>query len=122
MKYLDSKTLDIIKQDQDNREALIRRHVYEAMEELDPPDLSESIVASYFVWAHTLTPNQVGQEICYHMTSGVRSSQAGSLLDQCTGKVVDWVCFDKEQRCGLVRVAFPLKMLPASLEVVDASH
>jgi len=111
MKYLDSNTLDIIRQDLDQREELIRKAVYEALFQLDKPDLSESIVASYFICARNLSPAQVGKEICYHMTSGVRKAEAGSLLEQCTGKVVDSVCFDKEQRCGLVRVAFPLKML-----------
>lgn len=114
MSCLDSKTLDVIKVDLDNRESVIRTAVYEALSQLPNPDLSENIVASYFVWSNTLTPTEIGKEICYHMTSGVRHPQEGTLLDQCTGKVVDSVCFDADRRCGLIRVAFPLKMLQDS--------
>jgi len=111
MAVLSSEVLETIKFDLDNREDTIRRAVYEALAQMPAPDLSESIVASYFVWTTDLRPAEVGKEICYHMTSGVRKAKAGLLLDDCTGKVVDCVSFDKEQRCGLVRVAFPLKML-----------
>ena len=111
MACLSENILKKIKVDLDQREDVIRQSVYEALVSLDKPDLSDSIVVSYFIWAQNLTPAKVGKEICYHMTSGVRHSKSGSLLDQCTGKVVDSVCFDKQQRCGLIRVAFPLKML-----------
>ena len=107
---LNTALLDKIKVDLDEREAIIRRAVYETLEQLAQPDLSENIVVTYFIWAQNLTPAEIGKEICYHMTSGVRDTEPGTLLDQCSGKVIDSVCFDKEQRCGLVRVAFPLKM------------
>ena len=111
MAILKSSVLEKIKIDLDEREEMIRQAVYEAMEQFPVSDLSENIVATYFIWAQNLTPAKVGKEICYHMTSGVRHPQSGSLLEQCTGKVIDSVCFDKQQRCGLIRVAFPLKML-----------
>lgn len=111
MAILSSDILDKIKFDLDEREDVIRGAVYEALEQLPKPDLSKNIVVSYFIWAQSLTPAEVGKEICYHMTSGVRNPEEGTLLDQCTGKVVDNVCFDKQRRCGLVRIAFPLKIL-----------
>ncbi|MBI2843157.1 MAG: hypothetical protein HYX78_07130 [Armatimonadetes bacterium] len=95
----------------DDREEIIRSEVYEALAALDRPDLREQIVATYWVHAAHLTPAQVGKEISYHMTSGVRHSYEGSLLDQCTGRVVDAIEFDNTGRLGIVRVGFPLKML-----------
>ena len=111
MDLLSSDVLETIKVDLDLREDVIRKAVYAAMATLPEPDLCENIVASYFVWANNLTPHEIGKEICYHMTSGVRHAEPGTLLDECTGKIVDCVTFDKPQRCGLVRIAFPLKML-----------
>ena len=111
MTILKSSMLEKIKVDLDEREEIIRQAVYEVSKQLDAPDLCESIVVTYFVWSHSLTPYQVGKEICYHMTSGVRHAPQGSLLDSCTGKIVDSIEFDNEKRCGLVRIAFPLKML-----------
>ncbi len=95
----------------DAREETIRKLVYEALDGLRPAETPEHFVATYFVHASTLTCSQVGEEISYHMTSGVRAPRPGSLLETCTGKVVDAVAFDREDRCGIVRVAFPLKML-----------
>ena len=95
----------------DSREELIRRVVHEVFAGLPEPDLSDQIVVTYWVHAQHLTPAQVGKEISYHMTSGVRKPPAGSLLEECTGRVVDAVEFDATGRLGLVRVGFPLKML-----------
>ena len=111
MKYLNDATLDVMRHDLDHREDIIRRSVYDEMEHLSPPDLSEHIVATYFVAARSMGPAQVGREICYHMTSGVRAAPAGSLLAECTGRLVDAVTFDPADRIGMVRVAFPLRML-----------
>src|SRR3990172_906059 len=104
MGVLNPDLLAVFKFDLEKREEFIRKTVFTALAELPKPDLSENIVATYFIWSHNLTPAEVGKEICYHMTSGVRKAPAGSLLDQCTGKVLDSVCFDKEERCGIVRV------------------
>jgi len=111
MSVLNPDLLASFKFDLEKREELIREAVFAALTTLPAPDLSENIVATYFIWSHNLTPAEVGKEICYHMTSGIRKAPAGSLLYQCTGKVINSICFDKEQRCGIVRVAFPLKML-----------
>ncbi|MFH1924385.1 MAG: RuBisCO large subunit C-terminal-like domain-containing protein [Planctomycetota bacterium] len=111
MNPLDEATLNILRTDLDDREERIRRIVYDALAELSPPDLSEHVVASYFVVARSMGPARVGREIAYHMTSGVRTAPPGSLLAACSGEVVDAVSFDPADRIGIVRVAFPLAML-----------
>ncbi len=111
MRRLSSEVLQTMKLDLDGREEAIRSAVYEALAELPKPDLSDQIVVTYWVHAATLSPAQVGKEISYHMTSGVRKAPAGSLLEQCTGRVLDAVEFDETGRLGIVRVGFPLKML-----------
>lgn len=111
MAILSADILNRILVDPDERESLIRRIVFESLAELPAPDLTEQVVATYFVWAHDLTPAEVGRESAYHMTTGVRHPPAGSLLAACTGEVIDSVVFDVQQRCGLVRVGFPLRML-----------
>lgn len=111
MKKLSNDLLESMKTDLDAREEMIRTAVYEAMEELPLPDTSDQIVVTYWVSARTLTPAQVGREISYHMTSGVRKPPSGSLLEECTGRVLDSVDFDNSGRVGIVRVGFPLKML-----------
>ena len=63
--------------DLDQREELIRRQVYEAMAGLPRPDLADHIVATFFVCARTMTVEAVGNDIWYHMTSGVRSAKPG---------------------------------------------
>jgi ribulose-bisphosphate carboxylase large chain len=111
VKTLSSEALDSMKLNLDAREELIRSVVYEVLDDLASPDLSDQIVVTYWVNATTLTPAQVGKEISYHMTSGVRKAAPGSLLGQCTGRVLDAVEFDNTGRLGIVRVGFPLKML-----------
>jgi ribulose 1,5-bisphosphate carboxylase large subunit-like protein len=125
MKRLNDKTLGLLRLDLDHREEQIRRVVYDVMEELPTPDLSESVVATYFVAARSMGPAKVGREIAYHMTSGVRTAPEGSLLAECSGEVVDAVTLDSADRIGVVRVAFPLKMLldePGNLYSADVLH
>lgn len=111
MKTLNNAALQAMRYDLDGREDIIRRAVRDAVEGLPPPDSSDHIVATYFVAAATTSPASVGREICYHMTTGVRTPPPDSLLSECTGQVVDAVAFDASNRTGIVRVAFPLKML-----------
>jgi ribulose-bisphosphate carboxylase large chain len=111
MVNLDNKTLAALYEDPDKREDIIRKIVYESLETLGKPDLSKHIAVTYFVCARTLSPAQVGREIAYHMTSGVRNPPAGSLLARCNGEVLDEIIFDRLKRTGIVRVAFPLEML-----------
>ena len=125
MTFVDQHTLNSLRLDLDQREELIRAKVYEAMAVLPAPDLSDNIVATFFVSARTMNVESVGGEISYHMTSGVRSAPPGSLLAKCSGKVVDAVHFEPVGRTGLVRVAFPLEMLlhdNGSLYTTDILH
>ena len=111
MKTLSPEILETMKINLDEREEVIREVVYEVLAGLAAPDLSDQIVVTYWVNAHNLTPAQVGKEISYHMTSGVRKPPPGSLLEECSGRLIDAVEFDSTGRMGLVRVGFPLKML-----------
>jgi len=111
MKKLDAGITRLMREDLDDREELIRRVVYDTLADLPEPDLSAHVVATYFVAARTMSPAQAGKEIAYHMTSGVRSWKPGTLLAGCSGEVVYSIVFDREQRTGIVRVAFPLLML-----------
>lgn len=125
MKSLGSDALNTMKLDMDARETMIRECVYDSLTDIDKPGLSEQIVATYWVHAKHLSPAQVGKEISYHMTSGVRRPPAGSLLEECTGQVLDSVDFDDTGRVGIVRVGFPLKMLrheDGSLYSTDILH
>lgn len=110
MNILSADKLETMRLDMDAREELIREAVYAALADLPKPDLADHIVVTYWVHAKHLNPAEVGKEISYHMTSGVRKAPPGSLLDRCTGLVVDSVDFDDSGRHGIVRVAFPLKM------------
>ena len=111
MTYLGASTLDVLKQDLDAREELIRNVVRDARAQLPPTDLTDHVVATYFVAARTMSAEQVGREICYHMTTSARTPAPGSLLHECTGQVAGAVPFEASGRTGVVRVAFPLKML-----------
>ncbi|MFZ2657458.1 MAG: RuBisCO large subunit C-terminal-like domain-containing protein [Victivallales bacterium] len=125
MKSLDKRTLGIICEDIDKREDIIREIVYESLANLGKPDLSKHIAVSYFVSARTISPGQVGKEIAYHMTSGVRNPPRGSLLARCNGEVLDEIVLDGSKRVGIVRVAFPLEMLldeSGSLYTSDILH
>jgi len=107
---LSEKTLELLSIDLDDREERIRQIVGDTLRDLPAPDLSAHVVATYFVVARTMGPAQVGGEIAYHMTTGVRSAPPGSLLEACSGQVVDAVVLDSADRLGIVRVAFPLRM------------
>ncbi|MAE62757.1 MAG: hypothetical protein CMJ18_00675 [Phycisphaeraceae bacterium] len=111
MKAVDANTLEAMRLDLDHREEAIRNVVYEALHELPEPDLSEDIVATYFVATRDASIEQAGTHLAQLETTNVRSAPAGSLLEQCTGKVIDSVHFESTGKTGLIRVAFPLKML-----------
>jgi len=111
VRTLGTATLNLLQQDLDAREATIREVVYDARCELPAVDLAEHLVATYFVVARHTRPHEVGREISYHMTSGVRHAPPGTLLAECTGAVVDAAECDAVGHVGIVRVAFPLKML-----------
>ena len=80
---------DLVGIDLDARESAIRKRVYdEADFWAAPPEDPESVIATYFLLSREGTLAEAGKSISYHMTTGVKSAPAGSLLDRCTGKVV----------------------------------
>ena len=111
MTSLDDLTLDAMRYDLDERAALIRRVVVERMEARGPVRSPEHIVGAYFVVGRASTVQEVGENISYHMTSGVHHPPAGTLLAECTGRVLAADAFDAAGRVGLVWVGFPVKML-----------
>lgn len=60
MMHVDPNTLALMKLDLDQREEAIRRYVYEALESLPPADLRDSIVATFFAAARSMTVEAVG--------------------------------------------------------------
>ena len=96
--------------DLDAREDAIRKIVCERMAELETPDLTSDVVATYFVVSDGRKVHDVGRTISYHQTTAEKHPEPGSLVERCTGKVVDSDAFTADERIGIVRVAFPLAM------------
>lgn len=111
MPKLDANAADVLWQDQDAREALLRRVVAVALAETPPPTLDDYIVASYFFALRTSKLSDAAEEISYLATSGVHNPPPGSLLDQCSAKPAGVHAFDATERLGLAHVAVPLKMM-----------
>ena len=97
--------------DVDQREAAIRRRVYDEADFWSDvaPD-PDAIVATYFLRPRTVSLIQAGKLISYHMTTGTKHAAPGSLLDVCTGRVEGVLPWDGSEKIGLVRVAFPNKL------------
>ncbi|MDZ4857643.1 MAG: RuBisCO large subunit C-terminal-like domain-containing protein [Candidatus Hydrogenedentes bacterium] len=98
-------------QDQDAREALLRRVVMERLAAAPPPSIEGYIVATYFFALRTTRLEDAAEEISYLATSGVHHPPPGSLLEQCSAKPAGVEAFDQTGRLGLAHVAIPLKML-----------
>jgi ribulose-bisphosphate carboxylase large chain len=97
--------------DIDQREAAIRRRSYdEGHFWADVPADPDAIVATYFLKTRTTTLAKAGKLISYHMTTGTKHAEPGSLLDLCTGRVEGVLPWDGNERVGLIRVAFPNKL------------
>ena len=111
MKPLDSRTLDWLWHDPDAREVRLREVVTERLAELPPEPMNDCIVATYFLALRSMKLGSAAKEIAYHATSGTKDPPPGSLLQQCTARVVGLEAFDTTGRMGLLRMAFPLKMM-----------
>ena len=97
--------------DVDAREAAIRQRVYDqAHFWSDAPPDPDAIVATYFLRPRTVSLTKAGKLISYHMTTGTKHAESGSLLDICTGRVEGVLPWDASDKVGLVRVAFPNKL------------
>lgn len=110
-RMVDTEALTTLWHDADAREVLLRQIVEERLADRPPPDLEDSVVASYFFAFRTQTLDEAVEEIAYHATSGTRHPPAGSLLAECTAVSAGSDPFDSTNRIGLLHVAYPLKML-----------
>jgi ribulose 1,5-bisphosphate carboxylase large subunit-like protein len=97
--------------DSDAREVLLRQIISERLALNPPPQLDDSVVATYFFAFRTMKLAEAVEEISYHATSGVHHPPAGSLLEQCSARPAGVDPFDATGRLGLLHVAFPLKMM-----------
>lgn len=111
MKPINSKTLRLLWHDADAREERLRETITERMAAAPPPVVEDSIVATYFFAFRTQTLKEAAPEISYHATSGIKHPPPGSLLEQCTSKLIGVDVFDGTGRIGLLHMAFPLKMM-----------
>src|SRR6266850_4151041 len=111
MKSIDAKTLEALWHDADTREERLREIVTERMVLAPPPVQDDSILATYFFAFRTQTLEEAAPEIAYHATSGTKNPPPGSLLEECTSKLVGVEAFDSTGRMGLLHMAFPLKMM-----------
>jgi ribulose-bisphosphate carboxylase large chain len=97
--------------DFDAREETLRVVVTERLAAKPPPKLDDFIVATYFFALRSWSLEHAAKEISYHATSGTKDIPPGSLLEQCTGKMVGVDAWDGTGRLGLLHIAYPLKML-----------
>ena len=103
-------TLDSLWRDFDAREETLRAIVTERLAAKPAPALNEFIVATYFFALRSWSLEHAAKEISYHATSGTKDVVPGSLIEQCTGKLVGVDAWDNTGRLGLLHVAYPLKM------------
>ncbi len=111
MGYLDSTTLEQIRDDFDAREVILRRVITDRLAETPAPNVPDHIVATYYFTFRTLTLEKAVEEISYHATSGIKHPPKGSLLEACSARQAGVDPFDASGRVGLLHVAFPLKMM-----------
>ena len=118
---IERAALERLDQDLDAREQLIRRLVVERLPEFPEADVTSDVVATYFVVSERKGLLDVGRTIAYHQTTAVRDPEPGSLVAACTGRALDCLAFDADERIGLARVAFPLAMLLDSRGAVSST-
>lgn len=111
MRPIKPKTLKLLWYDNDTREEHLRDIINERMAANPPPVLDDYIVATYFFAFRTQTLKAAAPEISYHATSGIKHPPPGSLLEECTSKLIGVDAFDGTGRMGLLHMAFPLKMM-----------
>ncbi len=125
MRPLDTKTIDWLWADADAREVRLREVITERMAEMSPTVMDDQLVATFFLALRTMKLEAAAREISYHSTSGIKDPPPGSLLEKCTATTVAVDPFDSTGRLGLIRMAFPLKMLlhpDRGLTSVDILH
>jgi ribulose-bisphosphate carboxylase large chain len=111
MKTLPDRVIDALALDLDAREDLLRDVVADRIAESPAPAIDDAIVATYFFAFRTQRLEDAVSEISYHATSGIKHPPHGSLLEACSARPAGVDAFDARGRIGLLRVAFPLKMM-----------
>lgn len=111
MKPLAPSTLESLWYDADAREVQLRNIIQQRLDENPPPSSDDHVVATYFLALRTHKLTDIGTEIAYHATSGIKQPPAGSLLEQCTGMSMGVDPWDSTGRLGLLHMAYPLKMM-----------
>ena len=111
MAFLNSATLDRLRDDFDAREETLRQVVADRLGERPAPAVPDHIVATYYFAFRSGTLEHAVEEISYHATSGVKNPPPGSLLAECSAQQAGVDAFDASGRVGLLHVAFPLKMM-----------
>lgn len=111
MLTLAPKTRAALDHDCDAREEILRTLITERLSAVRPPRMEDHVVATYFLRLRTWDLQHAGHEISYHATSGTHDVAPGSLIEQCTGTIAGVDAWDSTNRCGLLHIAFPLKML-----------
>lgn len=111
MKPVESRLLESLRHDADERETKLREIVGERLRDNPPPAMDDHIVASYFLVLRSLKLEKAVEEISYHATSGIKNPPPGSLLAACSASAAGVDAFDSSGKIGLLHVAFPLKMM-----------
>jgi ribulose 1,5-bisphosphate carboxylase large subunit-like protein len=111
MKPLDANTLTSLWHDADARDEQLRALIADRLAAKPAPQIEDQIVATYFFALRSWSLEHASKEISYHATSGTKDIPPGSLIAECTGKVVGIDPWDTTGRLGLLHMAYPLKML-----------
>ena len=94
MAFLNSTTLDRLRDDFDAREEVLRQVVADRLGERPAPSVPDHIVATYYFAFRTGTLEHAIEEISYHATSGVKNPPPGSLLAECSAQQAGVDAFD----------------------------
>jgi ribulose-bisphosphate carboxylase large chain len=111
MRAIPPDTLTSLWHDFDAREETLRALITERLAAKPVPRFDDFIVATYFFALRSWSLAHAAKEISYHATSGTKDIAPGSLIEQCTGKLVGVDAWDNTGRIGLLHIAYPLKML-----------
>lgn len=114
MTSLNAQVLASLWHDNDAREEQLRAITQDRLAEKPAPRLEDQVVATYFFALRSWSLAHAAKEISYHATSGTKDIVPGSLIAQCTGRMVGIDPWDSTGRLGLLHVAYPLKMLVSS--------
>lgn len=106
-----AKLIGSLWHDSDARDQALRAVVGPRLMAKPAPQPDDFIVATYFFALRSWSLEHAAKEISYHATSGTKEVPPGSLIEQCTGKLVGVDAWDNTGRLGLLHIAYPLKML-----------